>query len=63
MNHTKPTNNYEALVLALELAVTAPTDEQSIKALEIAEDMQLRLTEIEVMRATKHVETKLRVIS
>ena len=56
----KPTNDYEALCLALELAVTAPTEEKSAKALEMAEDMQSRLTEIEVRRATKHVEEKLK---
>ena len=55
----KPTNDYEALCLALELAVTAPTDEKSAQALEMAEDMQSRLTEIDVRRAAKHVEDKL----
>ena len=55
----KPTNDYEALCLALELAVTAPTDEKSAQALKMAEDMQSRLTEIDVRRATKHVEHKL----
>jgi len=56
----KPTNDYEALCLALELAVTAPTEEKSAQALEMAEDMQTRLTEIEVMRAAKYVEEKLK---
>ena len=55
-----PTNDYEALCLALELAVTAPNEEKSAQALEMAEDMQSRMTEIEVRRATKHVEDKLR---
>tara|TARA_B100000795_G_scaffold92412_1_gene67544 strand:+ start:595 stop:783 length:189 start_codon:yes stop_codon:yes gene_type:complete len=57
---TKPTNDYEALCLALELAVTAPTDEKSSMALEMAEDIQSRMTEIEVRRATKYVEDKLK---
>jgi len=56
----KPTNDYEALCLALELAVTAPTDEKSSMALEMAEDIQSRMTEIEVRRATKYVEDKLK---
>jgi len=55
-----PTNDYEALCLALELAVTAPNEEKSAQALEMAEDMQSRMTEIEVRRATKYVEDKLR---
>ena len=57
---TKPTNDYEALCLALELAVTAPTDEKSSMALEMAEDIQSRMTEIEVRRAAKYVEDKLK---
>jgi hypothetical protein len=56
---SKPTNDYEALCLALELAVTAPNEEKSAQALEMAEDMQSRLTEIDVRRATKFVEDKL----
>lgn len=56
----KPTNDYEALCLALELAVTAPNEEKSAQALEMAEDMQSRLTEIDVQRATKYVEEKLK---
>ena len=56
---SKPTNDFEALCLALELAVTAPTEEKSAQALEMAEDMQSRLTEIDVRRATNFVEDKL----
>ena len=55
----KPTNDYEALCLALELAITAPNEEKSAQALEFAEDMQLRLSEIDVRRAAKFVEHKL----
>ncbi len=57
-----PTNDYEALCLALELAVTAPNEEKSAQALEMAEDMQSRMTEIEVRRATKYVEDKLKKV-
>jgi len=59
----KPTNDYEALCLALELAVTAPNEEKSAKALAMAEDMQSRLTEIDVRRATRYVEDKLGALS
>ena len=55
----KPTNDFEALCLALELAVTAPNEEKSEQAITMAEEMQSRLTEIEVRRATKFVEAKL----
>jgi predicted glycosyltransferase len=33
----EPTNNFEALVAALALAITAPTDEQAARATELAE--------------------------
>jgi len=56
---TKPTNDYEALCLALELAVTAQDEEKVSKALEMAEWAQSRMNEIDVRRAVKHVEDKL----
>jgi hypothetical protein len=49
----KPTNDYEALVLALRLSITADTDEQFNRALEMAEGFAARLTDIEVARAKK----------
>jgi len=52
----KPTNDYEALVLALRLSITADTDEQFNRALEMAEGFAVRLTDIEVARAKKEVE-------
>ena len=51
----KPTNDYEALVLALKLSITADTDEQFNRALEMAEGFAARLTDIEVARAKKEV--------
>ena len=54
-----PTNSYEALVLALELAVTAPTEAKSKDALSIAESIAQSMTEIEVMRAKKEAENNL----
>jgi hypothetical protein len=62
VNVDKPTNDYEALCLALELAVTAPDEEKVSKALEMANWAQSRMTEIEVRRATKYVEEKLKLI-
>ena len=58
---TKPTNDYEALCLALELAVTAPDEKKVSKALEMADWAQSRMNEIDVRRAVKHVEDKLKL--
>lgn len=55
----EPTNDYEALCLALELAVTAPDEEKSAKALNEAELLKSRMNEIDVLRAVKFVENKL----
>ena len=52
----KPTNDFEALVLALRLSITADTDEQFNRALEMAEGFAARLTDIEVARAKKEVD-------
>lgn len=52
----KPTNDYEALVLALKLSITADTDEQFNRALQMAESFAVKLTDIEVARAKKEVE-------
>ena len=52
----KPTNDYEALVLALKLSITADTDEQFNRALAMAESFAVKLTDIEVARAKKEVE-------
>jgi hypothetical protein len=45
----------------LELAVTAQDEEKVSKALEMANWAQSRMTEIEVRRATKFVEEKLKL--
>lgn len=47
----KPTNDCEALVAALRLAISADTDEQFERAVAMAEDFAAGLTEIEVARA------------
>tara|TARA_R100000808_G_scaffold14373_1_gene34004 strand:+ start:1586 stop:1759 length:174 start_codon:yes stop_codon:yes gene_type:complete len=47
----KPANNYEALVAALRLAISAESDDQFERAVALAEDFAAGLTEIEVARA------------
>ena len=47
----KPTNDYEALVAALRLAISAESDDQFNRAVALAEDFAAGLTEIEVARA------------
>ena len=46
-----PANNYEALVAALRLAISADTDDQFERAVALAEDFAAGLTEIDVARA------------
>ena len=46
-----PTTNYEAMVLALQLAIIAPTEEQANECLEIAKTLDL--SEFEVAGAKK----------
>ena len=53
---SKPKNHYEALVLALRLSVTAPTEELSAVGVIMAESFAAKLTDIEVARAKKEVE-------
>ena len=53
---TEPKNNYEALVLALRLAIDAPTEEQAQRAVQMAEDFASNLSELEVERAKKEVQ-------
>ena len=50
---SKPKNHYEALVLALRLSVTAPTEELSAVGVIMAESFAAKLTDIEVARAKK----------
>lgn len=51
-----PKNDYEALVLALTLSVTAANDEKSQKALTMAEGFAAKLSELEVERAKREAE-------
>jgi hypothetical protein len=58
----KPKNHYEALVLALRLSVTAPTEELSAVGVIMAEGFAARLTDIEVARAKKEAAEAVAVI-
>jgi hypothetical protein len=49
----KPTNNYEALVSALTLAITAPDDTKAAQCVEIAENIAVKLSQLDVERAKK----------
>ena len=55
----EPTDNYSALVLALELAVTAPTQTKSEQLLAMAEELADIMSEVEVMRAKQEAEKNL----
>ena len=55
----KPANDYEALVLALRLAITAPNDEKSKECLSMAEGFASKLSELEVERAKREAKRSL----
>jgi|TARA_B110000093_G_C12676127_1_gene288211 hypothetical protein len=59
---SKPKNHYEALVLALRLSVTAPTEELSAVGVIMAESFAAKLTDIEVARAKKEAAEAVAVI-
>tara|TARA_R110000787_G_scaffold89802_6_gene189980 strand:+ start:1873 stop:2052 length:180 start_codon:yes stop_codon:yes gene_type:complete len=48
---TEPENDFQAMVLALRLAITAPTEDQASECLKIAETLDL--SEFEVERAKR----------
>ena len=54
-----PTNKYEALTLALELAITAKTKDGSFRAESMAKEFASSLDESEVERAKLEVNAKL----
>jgi hypothetical protein len=56
---TKPKTDIEAFTLALQLAVSAPTDDQSNKALSIANKLAAKLTkeQIEIVKSKLEVKT------
>ncbi len=52
-------NFYDALVLALKLAISAPTEEQAQRAIKDAQLFADNLSEIEVERAKKEAQAVL----
>ena len=50
---TEPQTNYEALVLGLKLAITAPSEEQAKECIKILK--KLDVTELEIELAKKEV--------
>ena len=53
------TNDIEALTLALRLALTAPTDEQSQKAVKLANQLSSSLTKEQVDEVKAELEVKM----
>tara|TARA_Y100001963_G_C6641604_1_gene381253 strand:- start:101 stop:292 length:192 start_codon:yes stop_codon:yes gene_type:complete len=54
----EPSNDYEALVLALTLSITAPTEEKSKQCVDMAEELAMNLSEIEIQRAKREAKKK-----
>ena len=54
----EPKNDYEALVLALALSITAPTEEKSKQCVGMAEELAMKLSDIEVERAKREARKK-----
>lgn len=52
-------NNYQALVGALKLAIDAPSDEQQLRAVALAEEFAATLSEFEVARAKREIEKEI----
>jgi hypothetical protein len=55
-NEPKITSTYEAVVVGLVLAVTAPTDAKSKDALRITEGLMAQLTPRQIAKAKKEAE-------
>ena len=53
--------DYEMFKLALELAITAPTNNDSQKCIKMAEDISVLFPEIIVAKAKKEVKLKLNI--
>jgi hypothetical protein len=52
-------NEFDALVMALRLAVQAPSDEKAKEVIEIAEQIAAGMSEFEVERAKREAEKAL----
>ena len=55
----KPTNDYEAYILALRLAITAPTEELSEECIQMAETIGHRLPESFKTKCRENIEQSL----
>jgi hypothetical protein len=56
-----PKTPHDALVLALMLAITAPSDAHSTVVVELAEQLSVGMTELEVERCKKRALKELRM--
>ena len=53
MNFKGPSNHFDALVLALQLAITAPDDDKAQECIKHAEQLAQGFSEIDVERAKR----------
>tara|TARA_R110002072_G_scaffold78893_1_gene182457 strand:- start:474 stop:683 length:210 start_codon:yes stop_codon:yes gene_type:complete len=60
MMKTEITNNFDALVQALELAITAPTEEKAKEVTAMAEQFCVGMDELEIERAKKLAQENVR---
>lgn len=59
LNWEAPANNFEALVLALKLAIISPSKEKSNNCIQIAENIAEALTAEEIKRAKEKALTEI----
>lgn len=52
----KISNDYDALVMALTLAITAPNEDKAAQCVEMAENIASGMSELEVERAKKEAQ-------
>jgi hypothetical protein len=58
----KPKTDLEALTLALVLALTAPTEKQAKKAIDMAENLAQRLSPKDITKAKKEAQRLLKEV-
>ena len=58
----KPKTDLEALTFALVLALTAPTEKQAKKAIDMAEDLAQRLSPKDIAKAKKEAQRLLKEV-
>ena len=57
--NSKPTNQFDAVCAALELAITASTDKKSLECVRLANALAQGMNEYEIERAKKTVMKRL----